>query len=645
MQVHMSEDDLTERTDGRKGMNEYQAGSIVLGKYIITGTDSDFGIDNQYPCIGPTGGKNTVLLYNCSENKADALEKQMNAWKALSHPGVLTPLAHGWETGRFIVVVEQDLSKLLPLSDKRFDVKFDLAGDDAPNGMNAFGGLTLLAESAELLGYIASQGFVHGCVSPVNLLYGDGCIYLNGFTLLSGRYIPAYCSMEQMCGRALTPKTDVYSWAVSVLELYLGKCPWSNGVVAGLNCTEYLEQAERTRGIPEGMRPLLERCLDMEPEGRPDWTEIVEALRGWLDEWYLPWKDVVKIASDSDATVIESAGYTIKGDFSETRYLAPKEEAAPQGITTPDGKYRIGRQIEFDPPFDIYEANEIKSGKTVTLLRLDPNSRNNKAAKEALFKRYVNSIIAAADDELTESLHTCENIVIWCDMSCCWDDTNIQYLIADAPYGQSLFAWAKGNVPLGENLALYLIGHLLTALHSAHARGLKYMGQGDFMGGGTGPALVHMSVSPENIRIIERGKESPLLLLDGFDTALPAKEKSEAQYCGAPAFSSRWQVINASYPDPAWDVWAAAACLYYLLTGKYPRDLSGNIWDALLSNKTMPIRERRPDIAPELAAVIDRALDDSRGLYYANVDALWDDLLAVMKADDEDEEHETDEAE
>ena len=57
----------------------------------------------------------------------------------------------------------------------------------------------------------------------------------------SGGYTPAYCSMEQMDGKVLTRRTDIYSWAVSVLEMYCAKRDWANGVVAGLNCMEYMQ--------------------------------------------------------------------------------------------------------------------------------------------------------------------------------------------------------------------------------------------------------------------------------------------------------------------------------------------------------------------------------------------------------------------
>ena len=93
----------------------------------------------------------------------------------------------------------------------------------------------------------------------------------------SGGYTPAYCSMEQMDGKPLTRRTDIYSWAVSVMEMYVGSRPWANGVVAGLSCPGYFEQARVS--MPEALKNLLAQCLNAEPENRPhDFAETEAKL-------------------------------------------------------------------------------------------------------------------------------------------------------------------------------------------------------------------------------------------------------------------------------------------------------------------------------------------------------------------------------
>lgn len=93
----------------------------------------------------------------------------------------------------------------------------------------------------------------------------------------SGGYTPAYCSMEQMNGGQLTRRTDIYSWAVSVMEMYLGERPWQNGVIAGVACEEYFPDAKVT--ISQKMQELLRKCLNAKETERPhDFTEIDKRL-------------------------------------------------------------------------------------------------------------------------------------------------------------------------------------------------------------------------------------------------------------------------------------------------------------------------------------------------------------------------------
>ncbi|NMA38398.1 MAG: protein kinase, partial [Papillibacter sp.] len=111
----------------------------------------------------------------------------------------------------------------------------------------------------------------------------------SGQTILapSGAYTPAYCSMEQMDGRELTRRTDIYSWAVSVMEMYIGSRPWDNGPyatgpLAGLFCRQHFESTRVP--MPDALKDLLAQCLDAEPENRPhDFAEVEASL---LDLYY-----------------------------------------------------------------------------------------------------------------------------------------------------------------------------------------------------------------------------------------------------------------------------------------------------------------------------------------------------------------------
>ena len=94
----------------------------------------------------------------------------------------------------------------------------------------------------------------------------------------TGGYTPAYCSREQYFGKTLTRRTDIYSWAVSVLEMYLGQRPWRDGREAGEKCTDYFELARVV--MPDHLKELLAKCLRENAEERPhDCAQVEEALK------------------------------------------------------------------------------------------------------------------------------------------------------------------------------------------------------------------------------------------------------------------------------------------------------------------------------------------------------------------------------
>ena len=94
----------------------------------------------------------------------------------------------------------------------------------------------------------------------------------------TGGYTPAYCSREQYFGETLTRRTDIYSWAVSVLEMYLGQRPWTDGREAGEKCAAYFAQSRVF--MPEHLKDLLAKCLRGNAEERPhDFASVEAALK------------------------------------------------------------------------------------------------------------------------------------------------------------------------------------------------------------------------------------------------------------------------------------------------------------------------------------------------------------------------------
>ena len=151
------------------------------------------------------------------------------------------------------------------------------------------------------LGHAHSRGLVHQDVKPANILldvHRDGTVTakVTDFGLARGRPVAtagtalreappdvsvlvsaggmtrAYASPEQLMGRPLGRRADVFSFAVSVLEMFTGGPSWVIGPAAGEVLAQWRDGPVVDHAlppVPPGLADLLGRCLRADPAARP----------------------------------------------------------------------------------------------------------------------------------------------------------------------------------------------------------------------------------------------------------------------------------------------------------------------------------------------------------------------------------------
>ena len=153
------------------------------------------------------------------------------------------------------------------------------------------------------LHYAHENALVHQDVRPENVMMTtNGIAKVTDFSLTKARrmagdvktreieqsvtglgFHPHYCSPEQVAGKRLTRKTDIWSWAVSILEIFMGIRKRTAGELADEELENYLAVGKSNKNIPEMPEPLIQllrRCLQREPSDRPrDMLEIALTLQ------------------------------------------------------------------------------------------------------------------------------------------------------------------------------------------------------------------------------------------------------------------------------------------------------------------------------------------------------------------------------
>jgi pSer/pThr/pTyr-binding forkhead associated (FHA) protein len=205
--------------------------------------------------------------------------------------------------------------------------------------------------------------------------------------------------------------------------------------------------------------------------------------------------------------------------------------------------------------------------------------------------------------------------------------------------GGSLAAHAKrrgGTLPASE--AIRFVLQALDGLEYAHQADIPFShNEADTYAQGKG--LVHRDLKPDNL-FLSGPVRAPVLkigdfgLAKAFDLAGYSGFTQTGLGAGTAGFMPRQQAEDFKYLKPDADVWAMAATLYSLLTGRTPRDFTAGTHPllAVLEQPVVPIRERNPRLPGPLAELIDEALIDTPAIGIKTATEFKQRLLAISRS-------------
>ena len=234
----------------------------------------------------------------------------------------------------------------------------------------------------------------------------------------------------------------------------------------------------------------------------------------------------------------------------------------------------------------VYQARHNLTGQMVALKLIMPETATTRAAIDR-FQREMSVI--------SQLRHP--HIVEWYEQGM----TRGQFWFAmEYVAGTNLETLAKadpGRYPIKQ--ACRLTCQMLQGLEQAHQLG-----------------FVHRDIKPENI-LIAQTAEGLMVKISDFGLAKSFRGVGlsgltfSGEMRGTVPFMPPEQMLDFKTVTPLADLYATAATLYYLLTCQYIYDEpagGGDVIRMLLEEPSIPIRNRRDDVSPALAEVIEKCL-------------------------------------
>ena len=276
---------------GARARERFAPGTVVGGRYRIVGLIGRGGMGEVYRADDLKLEQPVALKFlpRALEGDADRLERlygEVRMARQVSHPSVCRVWDVGEAEGQHFLSMElvdgENLASLLRRIGR-------LPQDKA---------LDIVRQVAAGLAAAHEKGVLHRDLKPANVMLDlQGKVRLTDFGLASlaasvgGEDVrsgtPSYMSPEQLAGREVTTRSDIYSLGLLAYELVTGRRAFEGKGFAELARKHRDERPIEPSAIVPDLDPAVERtilaCLEKDPKRRPSSAVVVSAMLSGRD--------------------------------------------------------------------------------------------------------------------------------------------------------------------------------------------------------------------------------------------------------------------------------------------------------------------------------------------------------------------------
>ena len=215
------------------------------------------------------------------EDRINRFKREAQAAGTLNHANIMTVYSFAEEAGRIFMALEfLDGHTLRNEIDTKGFIPIDRA-------------IEIACEVLEGLGHAHSKGVIHRDIKPDNIqILSNNQVKITDFGIarltfqpnltMDGQVFgtPSYMSPEQVVGRDIDARSDLFSVAVVLYEMIAGQKPFAGDSVVSITYAIMNKEPSQPAQCTWSLWQVLSRALDKSPQLRyGSASEMIEALR------------------------------------------------------------------------------------------------------------------------------------------------------------------------------------------------------------------------------------------------------------------------------------------------------------------------------------------------------------------------------
>src|SRR5271157_2947797 len=292
----------------------FPAGTLLAGRYRVLGLLGRGGMGEVYRANDMRLGQPVALKFlpeatARNERMLARLHAEVRIARQVSHPNVCRVYDIGEYQGSTYITMEyvdgEDLASLLRRIGR-------LPGDKA---------IEIARKLCAGLAAAHDKGVLHRDLKPANIMIdGRGQVLISDFGLagLAGQVeggeirngTPAYMAPEQLAGKEVSVRSDIYALGLVLYEMFTGKRAFEDGAQR----TTPAGVSTLVKDIDPAVERVILRCLEEDPRARPHSALAVAAalpggdpLAAALAAGETPSPEMVAAAGETDGISIRTA--------------------------------------------------------------------------------------------------------------------------------------------------------------------------------------------------------------------------------------------------------------------------------------------------------------------------------------------------